>query len=71
MKTKKQKREEILAKFEVELAELVAKRESMQLSYGYILPISARQLYIESQISALKRALGILPLQLMRKQNEN
>lgn len=62
MKTKKQKRQEILAKFEKELEILntnrMAEQESINNRY-YVRP-SARQYYVEEQIENLKRNLGIL-----------
>ena len=73
MKTKKQKREKLLAKFQEELEVLESERKKQQelISNRYYIRPNSRQYYVESQIDALKRNLGILPIQLARKQNEN
>lgn len=64
MKTKKQKREELLRKFEEEL-KLLESEYSERVNkhntegYTYHLFPSTRQHYVESQIKNLKRNLGI------------
>lgn len=62
MKTKNQKRLEILAKFETELADLKNKhdmivKDNFSKGYTYVILPSTRQLYVESQINSLKRNL--------------
>lgn len=63
MKSKKQKREEILKKFENELKLLKSEYEERvnkhnTAGYTYHLFPSTRQYYVESQIANLKRNLG-------------
>lgn len=60
MQTKNQKRQKLLEKFEKEFAQLQEERELEVISrgheqyLGYLRP-TARYLYVESQINALKK----------------
>ncbi|MFZ2992483.1 MAG: hypothetical protein WA061_02095 [Microgenomates group bacterium] len=63
MKTKKQKREEILSKFEKEFETLKKMHEesleaNKRNGFIYFVPKPSRLMYVESQIESLKRNLG-------------
>jgi predicted house-cleaning NTP pyrophosphatase (Maf/HAM1 superfamily) len=64
MKSKKQKREEILKKFEVEFEQLKSDHEKRvkehhEAGYGWYLVMPNRYFYVEEQINSLKKNLGL------------